>query len=146
VAPSAVDRADFLFLMRNGEAAKRLGITTLSHLDQAPGVWRYMRIANDIVREAPAGRLLDWGCGYGQMTYLLRRRGLAVTLCDYVPEGSRLPDVPVCRDLQPVRLMDAVTFLVADGESDAVLSCGVLGHVEESGGNRAGSLAELRAS
>jgi SAM-dependent methyltransferase len=144
MAPSAIDRADFLFLMRNAEAAKRLGVITISHLDQAPGLWSYIRIANDIVREAPPGRLLDWGCGYGQMTYLLRRRGLAVTSCDYVPEGSRLPDLPICADLQPVRLMDAVVLPFADGEFDSVLSCGVLGHVEESGGSLPGSLAELR--
>src|SRR3712207_7505999 len=36
----------------------------------------YVAIADRIARDAP-GRTLDWGCGFGQMTALLRERGLA---------------------------------------------------------------------
>src|SRR3954470_17226207 len=76
-----LNQADYDFLRANG----RLGAASghyFAHLDQPIGIWNYIRIANDIAKHIPAGDLLDWGCGYGQMTYLLQRRGFRVTSFD----------------------------------------------------------------
>ena len=70
---TGLDRADYDFLFANARAARALNLPDFLHLDQPIGAWNYIRIANDIARQVPAGRLLDWGCGYGQMTYLLQR-------------------------------------------------------------------------
>ena len=105
-----------------------------------------MRIADDIVRQVPRGDVLDWGCGFGQMTYLLRRRGLHVTPFDVGdPAASHLPDVPLCRGLEVVRTSHPTTLPFADGSFDVVLSCGALEHVDEFSepGNEIKSLHEI---
>jgi 2-polyprenyl-3-methyl-5-hydroxy-6-metoxy-1,4-benzoquinol methylase len=89
------DQEDFEFLTANARAAKSLRLTHFLHLDQPVGIWNYIRIANEIAERVPAGRLLDWGCGFGQMTYLLRRRGFEVTPYDVGPADARLPDIPL---------------------------------------------------
>jgi 2-polyprenyl-3-methyl-5-hydroxy-6-metoxy-1,4-benzoquinol methylase len=86
-----------------------------------------------VARIAALGTLnvLDWGCGQGQVSHLLRERGLDVQSFDY-REGSpptvvrleRFPDVEAHVSGDPVRLP------FADDQFDAVLSCGVLEHVQ----------------
>lgn len=77
-------------------------------------------------------RILDWGCGYGQMSELLSGLGLEVTSFDYRPdveEGirplERYPHLRAHLSHDPRRLP------FADSSFDAVLSCGVLEHVED---------------
>ena len=92
----------------------------------------YELIAARIADDRPA-RLLDWGCGAGQMTALLRARGLDVTAYDYRP-GL---DAPVLRPLEhyPGRggapVVGARRAAVRRPAFDAVLSCGVLEHVQD---------------
>jgi SAM-dependent methyltransferase len=102
----------------------------------------YVSIA-DRVASVTAGPVLDWGCGYGQMTHLLRERNVEATAFDWDPVASpdgeivrldRYPGVEAHRSSDPVRLP------FADASFDCVLSCGVLEHVQDP----AGSLAELR--
>ncbi len=140
------DRADLDFLLESGAVARTLGLSHSTHLDQAIGIRNYIRIANDIARQLPSGRLLDWGCGYGQMTYLLRRRGLEVTAFDIgAPGESALPDIPLCRGLEIIRTSHPTKLPFEDGAFDALLSCGVLEHVDESGepGDELKSLREI---
>jgi len=129
---------------RRVAAAKKLPY--FLHLDQAVGIWNYIRIANEIADRVPAGRLLDWGCGYGQMTYLLRRRCFDVTPFDVGPADTVLPDVPLTRGLQVVRSTHPTDLPFPTAAFDAVLSCGVLEHVDEFSqpGNEVRSLAEIR--
>jgi SAM-dependent methyltransferase len=139
------DQEDFDYLLKNAQIGKSLGIAHFRHLDQPIGLWNYIRIANDIQRQMPTGHLLDWGCGYGQMTYLLRRRGLQVTPFDIGAPDSVMPDIPICRGLDIVRSQHP-TALPFDTQSfDAVLSCGVLEHVDEGSepGNEMKSLGEI---
>lgn len=110
------------------------------NIRSGPQMREYEAIADRIAADAP-GRVLDWGCGWGQMTALLRRRGLAVQAYDYAPglDGvvqTHLPDFDVVADQssEPVRLP------YADDSFDAVLSCGVLEHVPDPDA----SLDELR--
>lgn len=147
LGPAAASRAaeEYDFLLDNARAGKALGLSGFIHLDQPIGILSYLRIADDIARRAPAGDLLDWGCGWGQMTYLLRRRGFRVTAFDIGDPAAVLPDIPLCRGFQVVRSPHPTRLPFADGSFDAVLSCGVLEHVDQHSapGNELHSLREL---
>jgi ubiquinone/menaquinone biosynthesis C-methylase UbiE len=87
-------------------------------------------------------RVLDWGCGLGQVTDLLVRAGLDVEACDYggdqAPNAStELPHFP---HLSAYVSSDPVKLPYHNGSFDAVLSCGVLEHVQDPHG----SLEEIR--
>ncbi len=141
-----LDQTDFDFLSANATAAKRLGVGGFIHLDQPIGIWNYIRIANDIAKQLPHGDVFDWGCGYGQMTYLLKKRGFQVTSFDIGdPNKNSLPDIPICHDLNVIRNMHPTTLPFAPKSFDAVLSCGVLEHVDEQSqpGNEMKSLSEI---
>lgn len=138
--------ADFAFLWANAQVVKKIGLQAGIHIDQPIGIWNYIRIADDIVGQMPAGRILDWGCGYGQMTYLLRQRGLNVTPFDLGdPRHKQLPAIPICRDLAAINTTHPTNLPFRTGVFDAVLSCGVLEHVDEYSqpGNELRSLHEI---
>ena len=110
------------------------------NIQSAPQVREYEAIADRIAADRP-GSVLDWGCGWGFVSVLLRERGLSVESLDYRTdlerEGlvplERFPEQPVYLTSEPVRLP------YDDDRFDAVLSLGVLEHVQDP---RA-SLAEL---
>jgi SAM-dependent methyltransferase len=145
LSPNRRDHDDYEFLLATARAGRALGLSNFVHLDQPIGIWNYIRIANEIAERIPAGRLLDWGCGFGQMTYLLRRRGFEVTAFDVGPEDASLPDVPLCRDLHVVRTTHPTQLPFDNDSFDVVLSCGVLEHVEEFSkkGDETRSLGEI---
>jgi len=129
---AARDEEDFSFLLANARAGKALGLSDFVHLDQPIGIRSYLRIADDIAAHVPRGDLLDWGCGAGQMTYLLKRRGYGVTSFDIGdPASAAMADIPLSRELEVVRTTERTALPFADGSFDAVLSCGVLEHVDE---------------
>jgi SAM-dependent methyltransferase len=91
----------------------------------------YEAIVRRITADAPR-QILDWGCGYGQVSNLLWQAGIDVTSFDYQPDAEeavrpleRYPHLSVRLSGEPRRLP------FADGAFDAVLSCGVLEHVED---------------
>lgn len=138
---------EYGFLLANARAGRELGLPDFAHLDQPIGILSYIRIADDIARRVPRGELLDWGCGWGQMTYLLRRRGFRVTAFDVGdPRATERPDIPLCRAVQVVRSPEPTALPFVGARFDAVLSCGVLEHVAEDvpGGDERGSLREVR--
>jgi ubiquinone/menaquinone biosynthesis C-methylase UbiE len=100
----------------------------------------YEAIAARIASERPH-KLLDWGCGWGQMTALLSEAGIDTVAFDYSASVEddgwyrfeRYP--PFERYLSS----DPVTLPFPDDSFPAVLSCGVLEHVSDPDG----SLAEL---
>ncbi|MDX6721228.1 MAG: hypothetical protein QOJ63_3482 [Solirubrobacteraceae bacterium] len=99
------------------------------NLRSAPQMLEYVSIVERIARDAP-GSILDWGCGLGQVSYLLQRAGLDVTSFDYranAPDAVQpLPRFPSVR----AHLSSDPRGLPYAGASfDAVLSCGVLEHV-----------------
>jgi len=101
------------------------------NLRSGPQMREYTAIARRISADRPA-HILDWGCGYGQVSDLLWRAGLGVTAFDYRPDADdgvhgleRYPHLSVHLSSDPRRLP------FADAAFDAVLSCGVLEHVED---------------
>jgi ubiquinone/menaquinone biosynthesis C-methylase UbiE len=109
------------------------------NLRSGPQMREYEQIADQVAAKC-TGRVLDWGCGWGQVTDLLRRRGVEVVSYDY-REGEpvhsiqleHFPEITVYVSGEPVKLP------FPDDHFAAVLSCGVLEHVQRPGE----SLAEL---
>jgi SAM-dependent methyltransferase len=140
------DREDFEFLLATAREGRAAGIDHFSHLDQPIGIWNYIRMANEIAGRIPAGRLLDWGCGLGQMSYLLKRRAFDVTSFELGKTAESLPSLPLTREVQILRGTHPTDLPFASASYDVVLSCGVLEHVDEfSGipGNELRSLEEI---
>jgi len=145
VKTSDRDREDFDFLMATGRIGREQGLSHFSHLDQPVGVWNYIRIANEVAQRVPPGRLLDWGCGLGQMSWLLERRGFDVTSFELGETVATLPDVPLTREVRILRGSHPTKLPFASSSFDVVLSCGVLEHVDEYSqpGNEVASLYEI---
>ena len=137
------DQLDYSFLLENARAGQALQMPAFIHLDQPIGIWNYIRIANDIADQA-SGHILDWGCGYGQMTYLLKQRGFEVTAFDIGAADASLPAIPICRDLTVVRSLHPTNLPFDNGYFDGVLSCGVLEHVDEYSGQPGNEQKSLR--
>jgi SAM-dependent methyltransferase len=101
----------------------------------------YEAIADRLALDRP-GHVLDWGCGLGHITHLLRERDVRVTAFDYeadLPEDGvfrrdYFPDIEMHLTSDPIRLP------FDDGSFDTVLSCGVLEHVADPDG----SLEEIK--
>src|SRR5688500_12132346 len=138
------DREDFEFLAETARAGRAAGISNFLHLDQAVGIWNYIRMANEIAERVPSGRLLDWGCGLGQMSYLLRRRGFDVVSYDMGVTAESLPDLPLTRAVSIVHGTHPTALPFEDSTFDVVLSCGVLEHVDEFSGVRGNEARSLR--
>jgi SAM-dependent methyltransferase len=107
-----------------------------AHLRSGPQMLQYHALADDLAARRP-GRVLDWGCGYGQVTALLRDRGIDVVPFDYredlreptVEPLERFPEIEAHFSPEPV----ALPF--DDDSFDTVLSCGVLEHVQDPDGS-----------
>jgi ubiquinone/menaquinone biosynthesis C-methylase UbiE len=99
------------------------------NLRSGPQMAEYQAIVRRISADRP-GRLLDWGCGWGQVTKLLQESGVDATAFDYRPGAEsgirpmeRYPNLSVHFSPDPRRLP------FEDESFDSVLSCGVLEHV-----------------
>ncbi len=129
-------------LLSMAQAARAAGANDIEHMNGAAAAFTYIRVA-DLVssyhRSLNAGQpVLDWGCGYGQVSWLLRRRGVDVVSCDaekrtVIDSIPELASIPIRYVSDPVRLpYDSASF-------SAVLSMGVLEHVPD----LRGSLREI---
>jgi ubiquinone/menaquinone biosynthesis C-methylase UbiE len=100
------------------------------NLRSAPQMLEYEAIVQRIASDGPT-RILDWGCGLGQVSHLLLKAGLDVTSFDYRGDGA--PDgiqpLPRYEHVHAYLSSDPVALPYSDGTFDAVLSCGVLEHV-----------------
>ncbi len=100
------------------------------NLRSAPQMREYEAIVARIAADDPA-RILDWGCGLGQVSHLLRAAGLDVSSFDY--GGDAAPDAEVALatypDVRAYISSDPRRLPYADASFPAALSCGVLEHV-----------------
>ena len=103
-----------------------------AHLRSGPQMLQYETLADELAERAP-GRVLDWGCGYGQVTALLRNRGVDVVAFDYRGDLSGPTVGPLERfpEIQAHYSPNPVALPFDDASFDTVLSCGVLEHVEQ---------------
>jgi len=129
-------------LVSMAASAKRAGATDMDHMDGPAAAVNYVRAADLIASYCERGRfhgpILDWGCGYGQVSLLLRRRGVKVLSFDVGRRGwiSCIPELsglPIEYGEDPVKLP------YESGSFGAALSMGVLEHVPDIDG----SLEEL---
>jgi ubiquinone/menaquinone biosynthesis C-methylase UbiE len=145
-AMNSLDQQDFEFLLGNAKAGKEAGLSHFNHLDHSVGILSYLRLASLIKNElAPGAKILDWGCGLGQMTYLLNRRGFDCCAYDVQLEFTALPDLPLTRNFKRTLGTHPTELPFEDSSFDAVLSCGALEHVDEFSekGNERKSLDEI---
>jgi ubiquinone/menaquinone biosynthesis C-methylase UbiE len=92
----------------------------------------YETLADRVARDVD-GKVLDWGCGWGQVTKLLSDRGVDVEPYDYREDAKavgraaleRYPEIECTFSAEPVALP------YEDDSFDAVVSCGVLEHVQD---------------
>jgi SAM-dependent methyltransferase len=134
------DELDALVSM--ARTAESFGAIDVDHLNGAAAAYNYIRIA-DLVSsywssQQISSPVLDWGCGYGQVSWLLERRQVPVVSCD-VQERAARKSIPPLASLKVDVSENPVLLPYASGSFGAVLSVGVLEHVPD----LAGSLQEV---
>jgi 2-polyprenyl-3-methyl-5-hydroxy-6-metoxy-1,4-benzoquinol methylase len=109
------------------------------NIRSGPQMREYEQIA-DRIAAARFGSILDWGCGWGQISHLLLERGVEVVSFEYREgETHRTVALEHFPDVEAHVSGDPVGLPFPDDHFDAVLSCGVLEHVQHPGA----SLSEL---
>jgi 2-polyprenyl-3-methyl-5-hydroxy-6-metoxy-1,4-benzoquinol methylase len=100
------------------------------NIRSGPQMCEYVHIADRIAAER-VGPVLDWGCGWGQVSQLLLERGVQTESFDY-RDGEQLRQTELEQFPQVKAWIsgDPVALPFADGHFAAVLSCGVLEHVQ----------------
>jgi SAM-dependent methyltransferase len=101
------------------------------NLRAGPQMREYTHIADRVAAHG-AGPVLDWGCGFGQVTSLLHGRGVAVESYDF-QAGASVREEPLPRypELSMTVSGEPVALPYPDNRFGAVVSCGVLEHVPE---------------
>jgi ubiquinone/menaquinone biosynthesis C-methylase UbiE len=99
------------------------------HLSSASTTANYIRFADEMKFTIKSGKVLDWGCGRGHMSWLLDRRGFEVVAYN-LGTDSRLekfivPHIPF------VAAPNERDIPFRNAEFEGALSCGVLEHVAD---------------
>lgn len=127
-------------LQRFAQIGKRFNNTDLNHLDAPMGAYNYIRMADLIIRHMKGedGKFLDWGAGYGQITWLLRNRGLNASGYN-IEERQHVNAIPELAKLPMTYGNDLIKLPFKNSSFSGICSCGVLEHVPDP----AGSLREI---
>lgn len=108
------------------------GNEDLEHLSNKAGAANYIRIADEIKNNLNSGKILDWGCGYGHMTYLMKNRGLSATGYE-IAKRDNIEKLPVFSKIDVIYGKENFRLPFSDEMFDAVLSCGTLEHAADAG-------------
>jgi len=132
------EKAELEFLLASARAGRAAGAHDLEHLNGAAAAFNYIRIANLVASLVATGDVippvLDWGCGYGQVSWLLQKRAVGVASYDVEPRPAR----------QRMKGLDAIEIQYGEAPAllpyapatfGAVLSVGVLEHVPDMNGS-----------
>ncbi len=136
------ERQELHALLAMARAARAAGANDVEHMDGAVAAFNYIRVS-DLVSShyysvSTKQPILDWGCGYGQVSWLLQRRGVNVVSCD-AERRAAIDSIPELAAI-PIRyITDPVRLPYDSGSFSAVLSMGVLEHVPD----LKGSLQEI---
>ena len=130
-------------LQRFAEIGKRFKNTDLEHLDAPMSAFNYIRMVNFIAGHIHNNWLtlggtnlpfLDWGAGYGQITWLLKNRGINATGYN-IEEREHVDTIAELAQLPMVCHKDPVKLPFENGSFAGVSSCGVLEHVSDPDGS-----------
>jgi SAM-dependent methyltransferase len=103
----------------------------IPNLDNLAGARMYVRDANRIARTLgprPA-TILDWGCGYGHLAWLLANRGYAVTAAEFFRDDHNNLGLLNHAGITTHQLSDPEKIALPSGSFDAIVSSGTLEHV-----------------
>jgi SAM-dependent methyltransferase len=105
------------------------------NLRAGPQMREYAQIAERVAAHG-GGPVLDWGCGFGQVTSLMHERGVTVESYDF-EAGSPVREAPLPRypELSMTVSGEPVALPYPDNWFAAVVSCGVLEHVQDPHGS-----------
>jgi SAM-dependent methyltransferase len=119
-------------LLNSARCGIKMGNNDLAHLSNMTAINNYARIADEIKEFMANGSILDWGCGYGHMTYLLKKRLFNVTGYE-VEMRSNINEIAIFNTLDIKYGKHGSELPFDDGSFDAALSCGTLEHVPDPG-------------
>lgn len=110
---------------------------------------QYRQAHHVAAMRARGGDLLDWGAGIGHFAHVQHRLGARVTAYSIQPNEYNIYNDVLHRlaDAGGFRVVlgdDPVALPFEDASFDVVVSCGVLEHVREFGGDDVASLREIR--
>jgi SAM-dependent methyltransferase len=134
--------AELESLVHLAKVGKAAGARDLEHMDGWAAAFTYIRVSNLVASLLEDGEIstpvLDWGCGYGQVTWLLQRRGVPVVSYDVERRPARERMAPL-NSINVEYGTDPVRLPYASSSAGVVLSVGVLEHVPD----MSGSLQEI---
>lgn len=119
-------------LQKFAEIGKRFKNVDLEHMDSPMSAYNYIRIADIIanhIKDHPA-KILDWGAGYGQLSWLLQNRGINV-IGHNIEKREHISEMPLLEKIPMIYHSDPVKLPFEDEFFDGIISCGVLEHVSD---------------
>jgi SAM-dependent methyltransferase len=131
---SSSELAELQALLGMASQAKALGADDMEHMDGAAAAFNYIRIA-DLLAAYCASLdarfpILDWGCGYGQVSWLLLQRGIKPVSFDVMERPAR-EAISLLQSVEVKYCADPLHLPYPSESFGAVLSVGVLEHVPD---------------